>query len=70
MPLKTFFNGKSASGNLAEAIQNALNKARKLYTDDFKWVVVKIADNQLTFPSLSVMIRVGGGRGDGGIGPK
>ncbi len=68
--LHKFFNGKSDSGNLKEAIQNALKEARKSHTDDFKWVVERIGENQLTFPPISVRIRVGGGKGDpGGIGP-
>ncbi len=55
MALKTKFRGKSSNGNLEDAIQDALKK---------------IAENQLTFPPLSVLIRIGGGKGDGGIGPK
>jgi hypothetical protein len=70
MALEKFFSGTSPNGNLEEAIQDALTQARQSHSDDFKWVVVKIAENQLTFPPLSVRIRVGGGKGDGGIGPK
>jgi hypothetical protein len=70
MALKTKFVGKSANGDLAEAIQNALEKARKIHTTDKAWVIERIAQNQLTFPPLSVLILVGGGKGDGGIGPK
>jgi len=70
MALKDFFVGISSSGNLEEAIQNALKKARKSHAEEFKWEVDKIAQNKLTFPPLSVRIRVGGGKGDGGIGPK
>jgi hypothetical protein len=70
MALDKFFVGTSPSGNLKEAIQKALEEARKQHTTDKKWVIKKIAENQLTFPPLSVLIRVGGGKGDGGIGPR
>jgi hypothetical protein len=70
MPLKTKFVGTSPTGDLKEAIRNALKDARKSFDKSLKWEVVKIAENQLTFPPLSVLIRVGGGKGDGGIGPK
>ena len=70
MALGKFFNGTSASGNLKEAIQNALKEARKEHTTDKKWVIKKIAEDQLTFPPLTVVIRVGGGRGDNGVGPR
>ena len=70
MALEKFFVGTSPGGDLKEAIQNALKKARDIHTDDKKWVIDKIAENQLTFPPLSVVIRVGGGKGDNGIGPK
>ena len=70
MPLQTKFVGTSSSGNLKEAIQSALKEARKLHTTDKKWVIHKIAENQLTFPPLSVVIRVGGGKGDNGVGPR
>lgn len=71
MALEKLFNGTSPNGNLEEAIQDALTKARQSHTDDFKWVVVRIAENQLTFPPISVRIRVGKGKGDpGGIGPR
>ena len=70
MALKTKFVGTSPSGDLKEAIQNALKEARKEFDESLKWEVVKFAENQLTFPPISVLIRVGGGKGDGGIGPK
>jgi hypothetical protein len=70
MPLERFFLGTSPGGNLQEAIQNALKEARKTHTVDKKWVIKKIAENQLTFPPLTVVIRVGGGRGDNGVGPR
>jgi len=70
MALKTKFRGKSSNGNLEDAIQDALKKAKVHFRTDFKWEVLKIAENQLTFPPLSVLIRIGGGKGDGGIGPK
>jgi hypothetical protein len=70
MALQTKFVGKSASGDLTEAIQNALKKARKKHTPNKGWVIEKIAQNQLTFPPLSVLILVGGGKGEGGIGPR
>lgn len=72
MALIRKFVGTSPSGNLKEAIQDALKKARQSPTlgNNFKWEVVKFAENQLTFPPISVLIRCGGGHGDGGIGPK
>jgi hypothetical protein len=70
MALQKFYVGTSARGDLAEAIRDALEQARQTHEDKFKWVVDKIAENQLTFPPLSVRIFVGGGRGDGGVGPK
>ena len=70
MALKTKFVGTSPTGDLKEAIRNALKKAREEFDPSMKWEVVKFAENQLTFPPLSVLIRVGGGKGDGGIGPK
>jgi hypothetical protein len=70
MALKRKFVGTSPSGDLAEAIQDALKQARQELTDDFKWETVKFAENQLTFPPISVLIRCGGGKGDGGIGPR
>ncbi len=70
MALRRKFIGTSASGDLREAIQDALKKARKVFITNMKWEVVKFAENQLTFPPISVLIRVGGGKGDGGIGPK
>ena len=70
MAQTTRFVGTSNSGNLKEAIANALKEARKTADKSLKWQVVKIAENQLTFPPLSVLIRIGGGKGDGGIGPR
>ena len=70
MALTKKFVGTSPSGNLKEAIQDALKQARQSLTGPFKWEVVKFAENQLTFPPISVLIRCGGGKGDGGIGPK
>jgi hypothetical protein len=70
MALKRKFVGTSASGDLREAIRNALKEAKKFFEDDTAWEIKKIAQNQLTLGPISVMIRVGGGKGDGGIGPK
>jgi flavin-binding protein dodecin len=70
MPLKTKFVGTSPTGDLKEAIRNALKKAREQFDPSMKWEVVKFAENQLTFGPISVLIRVGGGKGDGGIGPR
>jgi flavin-binding protein dodecin len=70
MALKTKFVGTSSSGDLKEAIQNALKEARKEFDKSLKWEIVKIAENQLTLGPISVVIRVGGGKGDGGVGPK
>lgn len=69
MALQTKFVGTSQRGDLKEAIRNALKEAKKKH-EDKKWVIIKIAENQLTFPPLSVLIQVGVGKGDGGIGPK
>jgi hypothetical protein len=70
MALKTTFVGTSRSGDLKEAIRNALKEARKEFDESLKWEIKKIAQNQLTLGPISVTIRVGGGKGDGGIGPK
>lgn len=70
MALQTKFVGKSSSGNLKEAIKNALKEARKVHTPDKKWVILKIAENQLKLGPISVQVRIGGGFGDGGIGPR
>ena len=72
MALKRKFIGTSPSGDLTEAIQNALEEARKSFEDDTAWVIKKIAQNQLTLGPISVQIHVGPkGKGDqGGIGPK
>jgi hypothetical protein len=70
MALQRKFVGTSPSGNLAEAIRDALKKARQEFDESMKWEVVKFAENQLTFGPISVLIRVGGGKGEGGIGPK
>jgi hypothetical protein len=70
MPLTRKFVGTSANGDPKEAIQDALKQARQQFDKRLKWEVVKFAANQLTFPPLSVLIRVGAGKGDGGIGPK
>ena len=70
MALQTKFVGKSSSGNLNQAIRNALKEARKKHTADKTWEILKIAENQLSLGPISVLIRVGGGLGDGGIGPR
>jgi flavin-binding protein dodecin len=70
MALKRKFVGTSPSGDLKEAIQNALKEARKEFDKSLKWEIVKIAENQLTLGPISVVIRVGTGKGDGGVGPK
>lgn len=70
MALTTKYVGTSPNGDLKEAIQDALNQAIATHDPKTKWVVKRIAENQLTFPPLSVLIKVGGGHGDGGIGPK
>jgi len=70
MPLTRKFVGTSANGDPKEAIQDALKQARQKFDTRLKWEVIKFAENQLTFPPLSVLIRVGTGKGDGGIGPK
>jgi hypothetical protein len=69
--LTTQFIGTSKSGNLKEAIQDALAQARKKFDKTLAWEIDKIAENRLTFPPLSVQIRVGPqGKGEGGgIGP-
>jgi hypothetical protein len=65
-----YFVGTSQNGDLREAIQDALKQAAiEFDKDTTKWVVKKIAQNQLELGPLSVRIRVGGGKGDGGIGP-
>ena len=70
MPLKRKFVGTSSTGDLKEAIGNALKEARKSFATNNAWEIKKIAENQLTLGPISVLIRVGGGKGDGGIGPK
>ena len=71
MALQTEFIGTSKSGNLKEAIRNALKKARINHSIKEAWVIEKIAENQLRLGPISVQIRVGPkGRGEGGgIGP-
>lgn len=72
MALQDEFIGKSQSGNLKEAIQNALKKARVHHDVKEAWVIEKIAENQLKLGPISVQIRVGPkGKGEGGgIGPR
>jgi hypothetical protein len=70
MALKTKFIGTSRGGNLKEAIRDALKEARKSFDKSMKWEIEKIAENQLTLGPISVLIRVGGGKGEGGVGPK
>ena len=72
MALERYFVGRSANGNLKEAIQDALNQAVANNWDQNTtgWVVRKIAENKLKLGPISVRIRVGKGKGDGGIGPR
>jgi hypothetical protein len=67
-----YFVGKSAGGDLKEAIRHALNQAKAANWDPIHtgWMIKKIAENKLNLGPISVRIRVGGGKGDGGIGPK
>ena len=72
MARERYFVGKSAGGDLKEAIRDALNQAKAATWDQntTRWMIKKIAENQLKLGPISVRIRVGGGKGDGGIGPK
>jgi flavin-binding protein dodecin len=71
MALQRFFIGTSPGGNLEEAIQDALKKARESFEKDTAWEIKQIAQNQLKLGPISVKIRVGKGKGEGGgIGPR
>jgi flavin-binding protein dodecin len=71
MALTTKFVGTSPSGDLKEAIRNALKEARKSFDKDMAWEIKQIAGDQLKLGPISVMIRVGKGKGEGGgIGPR
>ncbi len=71
MALKREFIGTSRGGNLREAIRDALKQARKEFANNMAWEIKQIAENQLRLGPISVKIRVGQGKGEGGgIGPR
>jgi len=71
MALKTSFTGKSPRGDLAEAIQDALKKARASFKKNVAWTIEKTGGDRLELGPISVTIRVGRAKGDpGGTGPK
>jgi hypothetical protein len=69
MALKTSFTGKSLRGDLAEAIQDALKRARPSFKKNTAWTIEKTGGNRLELGAISVTIRVGGAKG-GGPGDK
>jgi hypothetical protein len=69
MALKTSFTGKSLRGDLTEAIQDALKKARPHFKKSTAWAIEKTAGDRLELGPISVTIRVGGAKG-GGPGEK
>jgi hypothetical protein len=66
MALKTSFTGTSPSGDLTEAIEKALNKARPNFKKKIGWTILETSGDQLKLGPISVTIQVGRRKGDGG----
>jgi hypothetical protein len=62
--LKTTFTGKSVRGDVAEAIQDALKKAKPHFKKKIAWTIEKTGGDRLQLAPMSVTIRVGGSKGD------
>ena len=66
MALITSFTGTSPRGDLTEAIQKALDQARPNFKKKIGWTILETSGDQLKLGSISVTIRVGKRKGDGG----
>jgi len=63
--LKIFFTGTSPTGDLTQALENALTEAAKEFHEDSAWTIEKIGGKRLQLHApISVTLRIGGDKGE------
>jgi flavin-binding protein dodecin len=64
------FTGTSSSGDLTEALKDALKKAAdSLGEANVAWKIERTGGDQLALGPISVTIQISPGEGEGGVGP-
>lgn len=64
------FKGTSSSGDLTEALKDALKKAADSFGQaNVPWKIERTGGDQLALGPISVTIQTNPGEGEGGIGP-